>query len=80
MSRDYFGTTSSLTDIQLRALTLTQLAELSNESLAVWRKRIHRREINYVKYGRNVRVPESDYRAGVQARIVHAVSVAPSDK
>jgi hypothetical protein len=60
-------------------LTLAQLARRSGESLAVWRKRIHFRQIAYVKCGRNVRVLEADYRAWVQARIVHAVSVAATD-
>ena len=39
-----------------RFLNIADLARKSNESEAVWRKRIFRKEIPYVKFGRNVRV------------------------
>lgn len=51
-------------------LSPAKLAELSNESLHVWRKRIYRHEIPYLKCGRNVRVRREDYAAWLQARLV----------
>ena len=42
-------------------LSIRQLAAESNESVAVWRKRIQRRQIAFVRFGRNVRVPREAY-------------------
>lgn len=51
-------------------LSIPELAAESNESAAVWRKRIERREIAFVKLGRNVRVRREDYIQYVAARVV----------
>ena len=51
-------------------LTLQQLAERSNESLAVWRKRIFFRQIAFTKFGRNVRVAEEDFQRFAKERTV----------
>jgi hypothetical protein len=59
-----------------KLLNLEQLAELSSESLAVWRKRIYRREVPYLKLGRNVRVRHEDYAAWLAARLVPAESLS----
>ena len=59
-------------DNQEVLLPIKRLAELSNESLAVWRKRIYRGEIDYYKAGRNVRVRSDDFEAWLRARVVRA--------
>jgi hypothetical protein len=51
-------------------LSIPQLASDSNESVAVWRKRIQRRQIAFVKLGRNVRVRREDYLSFISARLV----------
>lgn len=55
--------------------SLEELAELSDESLGVWRKRILHRKIAYSKFGRNVRVALEDFEAFVRARRVPARSM-----
>jgi len=78
MSMDHFGKPISPTEAssQELLLALPQLAKLSNESLAVWRKRVSRRQIPFVKCGRNVRVRREDYQSWIQRRTVPAVERA----
>jgi hypothetical protein len=51
-------------------LSVPQLAAESNESTAVWRKRIQRRQIAFVKLGRNIRVRREDYARFIALRVV----------
>ena len=51
-------------------LSVAQLAAESNESVAVWRKRIQRRQIAFVKLGRNIRVRREDYVRFIALRVV----------
>lgn len=51
-------------------LSIPELAVESNESCSVWRKRIQRREIAFVKLGRNVRVKREDYLQYITARLI----------
>jgi len=53
-------------------LSVEDLAAATNESVAVWRKRILHREIDYFKCGRNVRVKRGDLEQWLQARMVGA--------
>jgi excisionase family DNA binding protein len=52
----------------LRLLTITELARATAESQAVWRKRIQRREIEFLKCGRNVRVTRTALQSWLNAR------------
>lgn len=52
--------------------TVPELAGITRESAAMWRKRIYRRELDYVKNGRNVRVPESALNAWISSRTVRS--------
>lgn len=54
------------------AYSVPELAEATNESVAVWRKRIWRREIEHVKCGRNVRVLRSTLEQWLLDRMVPA--------
>lgn len=54
-------------------LSVPQLAAETSESQAVWRKHIFRREIRYLKLGRNVRVRREDLEAFLAARQVGSV-------
>jgi excisionase family DNA binding protein len=53
-------------------LTVADLANATAESEAVWRKRIMRREIPFVKCGRNVRVLSEDLKSWLRLRSVPA--------
>jgi hypothetical protein len=53
-------------------LTVPDLAKLTRESEAAWRKRIFFRQIPFVKCGRSVRVRGEDYQAWIRARTVTA--------
>ena len=57
-------------------LTVKDLAKLSAESIATWRRRILSREIAVIKFDGNVRVRRSDFDAFVEARLRPAVAVA----
>jgi excisionase family DNA binding protein len=50
--------------------SISDLAEITNESDAVWRKRIFRREIAYLKLGRNVRVHRQELDSFLSTRQV----------
>ena len=58
----------------MELFTVEQLSETTNESVAVWRKRILHKEIPYVKCGGNVRVKEEDLKRWVDERRVEAVA------
>ena len=51
-------------------LSVAELAELTGESVAVWRKRLARRELPWFKLGANVRVRETDCKKWLQGRMV----------
>jgi excisionase family DNA binding protein len=51
-------------------LSVSQLAEATGESTAVWRKRILHRLIPFVRLGRNVRVRREDFDDFCAARLV----------
>ena len=53
-------------------LTIVELAGETGESVAVWRKRILRREISYTKFGRNVRVSRDTLARFISERTVLA--------
>jgi excisionase family DNA binding protein len=53
-------------------LSVPQLAAETAESQAVWRKRLFRREIRFVKLGRNVRVHRQDLDLFLAARQIAA--------
>ena len=57
-------------------MSVPELALESNESEAVWRKRIFRKEIPYIKLGRNVRVRRAEFESFLEARLVCAESRA----
>jgi hypothetical protein len=57
---------------QRQHLSIPELALESNESEAVWRKRIFRKEIPYYKFGRNCRVARQDFEEFCAARRVEA--------
>jgi hypothetical protein len=50
--------------------SLRQLAEITNESVAAWRKRILLKQISYIKCGRNVRVSKATLLLWLSRRIV----------
>jgi hypothetical protein len=49
---------------------IPELAKITGESIAVWRKRVYRREIESVRCGRNVRVSGAALQSWLQARTV----------
>lgn len=51
-------------------LNVSQVALITGESAAVWRKRILHREIPFAKLGRNVRINRKDLQAWVKSRTV----------
>lgn len=55
-----------------KLMSVEELAALTSESKAVWRKRIFERQIPYVKCGRNVRVLRDDLDAWLADRLVPA--------
>jgi excisionase family DNA binding protein len=57
-------------DSKLSLLTIPQLAIETTESEGVWRKRVFRREIPFLKLGRNVRVKRTDFDNYLSARKV----------
>jgi hypothetical protein len=54
----------------IQYLSIADLAAESRESPSVWRKRVFRKQIPYVKLGRNVRVRRADFDSFVAARLV----------
>jgi hypothetical protein len=59
--------------MQNNLLSVIQLASESGESVAVWRKRILRRQIPFVKLGRNVRVTRRSFDEFVADRVVPSI-------
>jgi len=53
-------------------VSLADAAQLTGESLAVWRKRILHRQIDFVKCGRNVRLHPAALKGWLDRRIVPA--------
>jgi hypothetical protein len=53
------------------------LATMSGETVAVWRKRILHRQITFTKFGRNVRVSREAYERFITERTVNAHSQNP---
>jgi excisionase family DNA binding protein len=53
-----------------RLISLAEAAKITDESLAVWRKRVNRRQISFVKLGRNVRLRRDDFARFIAARLV----------
>ncbi len=53
-------------------LTVHQLAALTRESEAAWRKRILHRQIQFIKVGRNVRIRAMDFERWIEQRVVPA--------
>ena len=49
-------------------LTVEDLASITRESVAVWRKRLFRQEIPFAKLGRNIRILRSDLALWITAR------------
>ncbi len=43
----------------MELLTVSEAARISRMSTAWWRQRVFRKEINYLKIGRSVRIPKS---------------------
>ncbi len=58
-------------------LTVSEIAKLTHTSAAVWRKRIWRRGICFVKLGRSVRVRREDLDRWIAERVVPA---APAER
>jgi hypothetical protein len=52
--------------------SIPELAQMTGESEAAWRRRIRLRQITYVKCGSNVRVSHSDFRHWLELRTVVA--------
>ena len=50
--------------------SVAELAGMTRESVAVWRKRLFRRELPFYKFGANTRVRDSDFRDWFQGRMV----------
>ena len=50
--------------------SLPQLAEITAESVAVWRKRVLLRKITFIKCGKNVRVPKTELERWLASRTV----------
>jgi hypothetical protein len=50
--------------------SVPELAEITNESVAVWRKRILFRHIGYIKCGKNVRVSRHELESWINSRTV----------
>ena len=53
-----------------RFYSVAELAQLMNESESVWRKRLARRELSFVRCGANIRVPSSDLQRWLEKRLV----------
>jgi hypothetical protein len=53
-------------------LSVPTLAAMSDETESAWRKRIFKRQIPIVKFGRNVRVRRQDFEAYAAARTIVA--------
>ena len=60
--------------------SIPRLAMITDESEAVWRKRVLLRKIRYIKCGRNVRISRAELDRWLQCRTVHpeAYGVTPS--
>ncbi len=57
-------------------LTVAEIAKLTHTSAAVWRKRIWRRAICFIKLGRSVRVRREDLDRWIADRVVPAAPPA----
>ena len=53
-------------------VSLAEAARLTGESLAVWRKRVLHRQIDYVKCGRNVRIHPAALKEWLTRRMMPA--------
>lgn len=51
---------------QTACLSAQQLAQITGESVSVWRKRIRLGEISVVRFGRNVRVLARDLESWIE--------------
>jgi hypothetical protein len=56
--------------MQVEFYSVPQLAAMTNESEAVWRKRILFKDIGYTKCGKNVRVSKDSLHTWLAARTV----------
>jgi hypothetical protein len=56
--------------------SVPQLARITTESEAVWRKRILFKQVEYVKCGRNVRVSDTEFQRWLTARTVASKGAA----
>ena len=56
--------------------SIAELAQITNESVAVWRKRIFFRQIAYTKCGKNVRVSHQTLQDWLRARTVQAATLS----
>jgi excisionase family DNA binding protein len=54
-----------------------ELAKITSETPAAWRKRIFKKQIGYVKFGKNVRVSRAEFERWVEAGTVAAVPEEP---
>jgi hypothetical protein len=60
-------------EVRLTHYSVPQLAEITSESQAVWRKRILFRQIAYRKFGRNVRVSGPELERWLESRMVASI-------
>ena len=51
-------------------LTIADLMRLTKESESVWRKRLGRRQIPFIKLGANVRIPRKDFERWLMDRTI----------
>jgi hypothetical protein len=63
-------TLQTIIEGEMEHYSVPQLAKITNESLAAWRKRILLKQIAYIKCGRNVRVSRSALQNWLAARTV----------
>lgn len=73
MSKPHLLPNESVTNVPTLH-SVAQLARLTNESEAVWRKRILFRQIPYMKCGRNVRVSNAEFKRWLESRMVESVA------
>jgi hypothetical protein len=57
--------------------SVPRLAAITDESEAVWRKRILQKKIQYIKCGRNVRVPRIELERWLASRTVACCKDGP---
>jgi hypothetical protein len=58
--------------MDLEFFSAKNLAAMSGETVAVWRKRILHRQITFTKFGRNVRVSREAYERFIEERTIPA--------